>query len=219
MRTVATRLVLCASLVAVGAACRVGRSFGPPPVVPASVSLAVLPFAIEGDLDESGRFRPNAQPAGMPESLRDHAAQQLSSELAELGVSVQSPERVRLAAPPTGAAIYDVALAARVGRAVGADYVVMGAISRYVERVGTSLGVESPASVAYRIMLVDVHRAANAGTYRLDYTQAPLSNDIKQLPLWLQGKFGWMTRQEILDASFRQSARQIARTVADATSR
>jgi len=217
MRTVTTRLMLCTLVVAIAAGCRVGRSLGPAPVVPSSVSLAVLPFVTDGDLDETGRFQPSIEPAGMPEDLSDHAARQLSGELAGLGVSVQSPERVRRAAPPMGAAIYDVALAARVGRALGADYVVMGAVSRYVERVGTSIGVESPASVAYRIMLVDVSRAASAGTYRLDYTQSPLSDDLKQLPLWLQGKFGWMTRQEILDGSFRHTARQIARTVADAT--
>lgn len=215
MSPIATRLLLGA-LVAVAVGCRVG-SLGPPPVVAPSVGIAVLPFATDGDLDDAGRFRPNADEPTMPESLPDHAATRLSQELAALGVSVIDVERVRRAAPPAGAAIHDVALATRVGQAVGARYVVMGAVSRYVERVGTAVGVESPASVAYRVMLVDVARAASAGTYRLDYTQSPLSDDLKQLPLWLQGKFGWMTRQEILDGSFRHTARQIARTVATAT--
>lgn len=218
MRTGMMGFALGALVLAALAGCR-SVALGPPPVVPPSVSVGVLPFAVGGDLDEAGRFRANAEQVPLPEDLPDHAARQLATELAALGVSVLSPERLRLAAPPPGAAIYDIGLATRVGRAVDADYVAMGAISRYVERVGTSLGVESPASVAWRIVLVDVAAGASAGSYRVDYTQSPLSDDLKQLPLWLQGKFGWMTREEILDGSLRHAARQIARTLANAAAR
>lgn len=218
MRSATVRVALSILVVAGLAGCRAG-SLGPAPVVPASVSIGVMPFATGGDLDDGGRFRPSEETPAFPDTLPDHAASRLASELAQLGVSVLGLEHVRRNAPPAGAAIYGLDLATRVGRAVQADYMVIGAVSRYVERVGTSVGVESPASVAWRIVLVDVRRGTSAGTYRLDYTQSPLSDDLKQLPLWLQGKFGWMTRQEILDGSLRHAARQIARTVANTTPR
>jgi len=213
MRSVTMRLCLSAAIVAGIAACRVG-SLGPPPVVAPTKQIAVLPFVAGGDFDDAGRFQQATDTASFPEDLPDHAAQQLTHELTAIAAPVIGAEQVRRAAPPAGAAIYSVDLAARVGAAVGAKYAAMGVVSRYVERVGTSVGVESPASVAWKIVLVDVQRRAIAGTYRLDYTQSPLSDDLKQLPLWLQGKFGWMTRQEIFDGSLRHAARQIARTVA-----
>jgi len=213
MRSVTVRFWLSACIVAGIAGCRFG-SLGPPPVVAPTTQIAVLPFVVGGDFDDAGRFRQTDEPGDFPEDLPDHAAQQLTQELAAIKAPVIQAEQVRRAAPPAGAAIYSVDLAARVGDAVGAKYAAMGVVSRYVERVGTAVGAESPASVAWKIVLVDVQRRLIAGTYRLDYTQSPLSDDLKQLPLWLQGKFGWMTRQEIFDGSLRHAARQIARTVA-----
>ena len=191
----------------------------PAPVVASSIRIAVMPFRVNGDLDQGGTFRAGGDPGTMDDLLGEQIGQRLITELAALDVSVVPIGDVLRATPPPGAAIYDVDLAARVGAAVSADYIVLGAIGRYREREGSSLGVESPASVAYRCVLVDVGRRSHAGSYDLDYTQQPLAEDLTQLPQWLQGRIGWLTRDEILESALSRTARQIARTVENATTR
>ena len=63
-------------------------------------------------------------------------------------------------------------MAARVGAKVGADWIVLGAVNRFREREGTSLGVEAPASVASPLARgipeTNSRAAVNANLQRVD---------------------------------------------------
>jgi hypothetical protein len=207
-------LVLVALAVAVLAAgCRPGYRPGPPPEVDPGIRVAVLPFWTGGEIDEQGRFVAATDPPAMPERLGEDAMRTIIASLLEMGVGAVDVTTMLRATPEPGAAIYGTELGVRVGKKVDAHYALVGAVSRYRERKGSALGVESPASVAYRAVLVEVATGRLVSTYTFDFTQAPLSEELTQLPEYLQGGGGWQTRQQILDRSLPQTARKVARTL------
>lgn len=208
------RLVTLGAL-ALLVACRSGPSLPPPSASAlAGTRVAVLPFRVNGELDEVGRFKPSASEQDVSETLGERIARRLAADLDANNARVVAPDEVFRATPPVGAAIYDADLAARVGARVGATHAVYGAIHRYREREGSTVGVEKPASVAYRAVLVRTDTRMQVSVYHLDYTQRPLSEDLTaELPHYLQGRLGWRTRQEILDDSLTATARKIARTI------
>lgn len=174
--------------------------------------IAVLPFRTGGSLDPTGRF--SAAPnASVPEDLGVYVAERLAADLTTLGAQTVSVDAVLAATPVAGAALYDTRLAVRVGRALEADTAVLGAVRRYVERVGSALSVESPASVEYQAMVVDVASGTVIGSYVFDFTQQPLAADITTLPDFLQGGGKWRTRKEILDRSLQKTAAKVNGTV------
>ena len=198
-------------LVLAGAAC--GPYDDQPPPVPTAGSArpaAVLPFRVAGFLDPAGGFVDDTSVGEIPENLGVEIAERLATDLERAGVHVVPAAVVLRAAPVAGAALYDAKLAARVAREVGADFAVMGAVHRYVQRVGSALSVERPATVDYQAMIVAADSGRVIGSYLFDFTQKPLAEDLTTLPDFLQGGGKWRTREEILYRSLTKTAAKIA---------
>ena len=205
-------LVWCMTL-AVMAAC--ARSAGKPEAARAEGPrrVAVMPFRVRGFIDSTGRFASDPNSGPMDEELGGYVADKLTSDLTTLGAPVVPASTVAQATPVPGAALYDTKLAVRVAREVGADAAVFGAVHRYVQRKGSALSVESPASIEYRAMVVDAASGVVIGNYLFDFTQQPLAADITTLPDFLQGGGKWRTREEILDGSLQKTANKIRGTL------
>jgi TolB-like protein len=62
-----------------------------------------------------------------------------------------------------------------LGRALNVDYVLFGFLYRFDERVGSSLGVEKPASVGYDLHLFRVKDGKMVWSGRFDETQQSLT--------------------------------------------
>jgi hypothetical protein len=116
------------------------------------------------------------------------------------------------ATPPPGAARYDKELAKRVARAVGARLVVMGALTRFVEREGSAWGATTPASVWYQAILLDADGQV-LDRERFEYAQQPLSQNLLELPRFLQGGGRWVTRDEMLDGALAETAGKLASVI------
>ena len=138
----------------------------------------MLPFRVRGFLDPAGRFAEDPAAAAMPEDLGVYIARKLTADLVAAGAEVVPAETVLQATPVAGAALYDTKLARRVARDVGADAAVFGAVRRYVQRQGSALSVESPASVEYQVMVVSTESGLVIGSYVFDFTQKPLAADL-----------------------------------------
>lgn len=208
------RTGLLAFVIALHTACGLNGADTPAaPTVARDRPVAVLPFRIRGFLDAAGRFASDPQAAAMPDDLGVYVADRLTSDLVGLGARVVPMDTVLQATPVAGAALYDTKLAVRVARAVGADAAVFGAVHRFVQREGSALSVERPASVKYQAMVVDAASGIVIGNYLFDYTQQPLAADLTTLPDFLQGGGKWRTREEILDRSLTKTAGKIAGTV------
>ncbi len=88
-------------------------------------------------------------------------------------------------------------LIVEMGKRVGADAVLYGAIYRFGQRVGTALSVESPASVGFGIHLIRVADGRSIWRGRFDETQQSLSEDLFKLGVFLKRGGGWLTAEEL----------------------
>jgi len=198
-------LAVAVALAQVGCAAR----SAPAPRGMLAGSIAVLPFRVGGTLTAEGRLIPGPDPEAGPGDHAGAAARLLTQRLAALGVPVIDPARVAGAATRAGAGD-DLRPAARMAARSSADFAVFGVLTRYREREGSALGVRTPASVAYQVLVIRAADAAVVGNDRFDYTQQPLSENLLDLPIFLRGGGRWMTREEMLDAAFGATGEKIA---------
>jgi len=92
-----------------------------------------------------------------------------------------------------------------IGRAVGADAVLVSYVYRYKERVGTSYSVKNPASVAFDLHLVSVKRGAILWKGGFDKTQRSLSENIFQIRGFIKGGAKWLTVDEWTSQGLEQT--------------
>jgi ABC-type amino acid transport substrate-binding protein len=175
--------------------------------------VAVMPFRVGGELDPAAAFAARRDVPPVPEDVGEHIAVTLSRQLERNGVSVVDPAVVQQATPPAGAARYDPAMAMRVARAVGARLAVLGALTRYAEREGSAWGARVPATVWYQAVLVDAESGSVLARERFEHTQQPLSQNLLDLPRFVQGGGRWVTREEMLDGALGETAASLARAI------
>lgn len=84
-------------------------------------------------------------------------------------------------------------VATKVGRGLGVDAVVIGGVYRYEERVGSPIGVQSPASAAFDAHLVDVAEGRIIWSGRFDETQHSLSENLFKIGSFVKGGAQWVT--------------------------
>jgi hypothetical protein len=209
------RLIVLSMLAALGLACTPrSRTPAVPPQAPSAVGpVAVMPFRVGGELDPTASFSERRDVPQVPEDVGDHIAVTLARQLALNGIAVSDSAAVQQATPPPGTSRYDPAMAMRVAKAVGARLIVMGALTRYTQREGSAWGARTPATVWYQAVLVDAATGDVIDRARFEYTQQPLSQNLLELPRFLQGGGRWVTREEMLDGALGETATQFARAI------
>lgn len=90
------------------------------------------------------------------------------------------------------------------GRKLGADAVLVGHIYRYQERVGGKFSVESPASVAFDLHLLRVSDGRVLWTGAFDETQKALTDDLFELPSFLERDGQWVTADQMAEAGLEK---------------
>lgn len=175
-----------------------------------AAAVAVLPFRIGGSLDAGAAYTERAAVADAAPDLGEQVAADLGAQLAKRGVAVVEAARVARATPPPGAAIYDPRLGARVARELGVPLAVIGAITRYVQREGSALGATSPATVWYQAVLVNADDATVLERVTFEHTQQPLSENLLDLPKFIEGGGRWVTREQMLAESLPDTAGKLA---------
>jgi hypothetical protein len=172
-----------------------------PMALPVGARVAVMPFRVAVATPRG------AEPPRIPEETGATAARALADALAQEGIGVVPPDVV-LHAVPDG--VSDLAAVRGVAEQLKANVAAVGTITRYLERDGSALGVRSPASVAYEVVLVRTSDGALVGTDHFDYTQPPLNENLLDLPRFLEGGGRWRTREEILAPALRETAERLA---------
>ena len=90
-----------------------------------------------------------------------------------------------------------VATAIRIGKELNADFISVGNLFRFEERIGSSLGVEKPASVGFDIHIFRVNDGVEVWKGKFDETQKPLSDDLLQIGTFFRRKASWVTAEEL----------------------
>ncbi len=79
------------------------------------------------------------------------------------------------------------------GRILGADVVMAGYVYRFRERIGTGYSVDSPASAAFDVHLVDVTSHSILWIGHFDETQRSLFENLFKIGEFLKRKGAWVT--------------------------
>jgi len=85
----------------------------------------------------------------------------------------------------------------KIGRALYADAVLAGYVYRFKDRVGTRYSVDSPASVAFDIHLIDVSNGSMLWVGHFDETQGSLFENFFKIGTFLRRKGSWITAEEM----------------------
>jgi hypothetical protein len=139
--------------------------------------LAVAPIAV----------RPEQAAAGAPLVSRH-----LAEALAARGIQVVTPEDV--AHLDTGAGVPE--LAAAVARQFGADALLVGEITRWVEREGEAMGSQHPAAVGIRVTLHGAPGGERLWQGEFDRAQQGMLENVLLTPRYPGGGTRWLTADE-----------------------
>jgi hypothetical protein len=123
-------------------------------------------------------------------------ARHLTEALVERGIEVIGPEDVARAlggSEPAGGA---PELAALVEREFGADGLLLGEITRWVEREGGAAGSLRPASVGVRVELFGAPTGEPLWEGEFDRTQQALMENVLVTPRYPGGGTRWLTAEE-----------------------
>jgi hypothetical protein len=92
-----------------------------------------------------------------------------------------------------------------LGRELDADFVFVGYLFRFEQRVGSSMGVEKPASVGFDLHLVRVRDGKIAWTGKFDETQRPLSDNLLKIGTFFRRGAKWLTAEELASAGMGET--------------
>jgi hypothetical protein len=96
-----------------------------------------------------------------------------------------------------------------MAKAAGTDGVLIGYVYKFSERVGNSMSVSSPASVAFELFLVSAKYPSVVWSACFSETQKSLSEDLTQIKKYFQRGVKWITAEEMAGAALTSQIEEI----------
>jgi hypothetical protein len=158
--------------------------------------IAVAPFQASGRLAQAREAAP-----GVPRSVAtDLVARCFTEALVARGIDVVPTDQVARALTVERAdrePLLPRAVASVVARDFGADAVLMGKVSRFVERSGQAAGTLHPAGVGFEVTLYAAPGAQKLWNAIFDEPQKPLSENVLSTYRYPGGGMRWLTAEEL----------------------
>jgi hypothetical protein len=85
----------------------------------------------------------------------------------------------------------------QVGKNLKSEFIFIGTLFRFEERIGSSLGVERPASVSFDLHLFRLRDEKMVWLGKFDETQRPLSENLLKIGSFIRRKGSWLTAAEL----------------------
>jgi hypothetical protein len=95
-------------------------------------------------------------------------------------------------------------LAQSVGKALSANAMIVGTVWKYKNRIGGSRAVESPASVAFAVHLIDVETGEIVWNKTFAKTQRSLFENILNVQSFFDEGGKWLTADELAQAGVKE---------------
>ena len=102
----------------------------------------------------------------------------------------------------------------QIGELVYADAVIVARMQRFRERVGAEWGIQSPASVAFVLDLVDVRRGDIIWSARFDETQQSPAENLLVLGDIGQRGLKWLSAEQLAQEGVRKAVGQLHQIIA-----
>jgi hypothetical protein len=100
----------------------------------------------------------------------------------------------------------------RLGKTLGVDFIFVGVLFRFEERIGSSIGAEKPASVGFDVHLIRMKDEKMVWTGKLDETQRPLSENLFKIGSFMRRKASWLTAEELSSVGMDEMLRRLPGT-------
>lgn len=169
-------------------------------------SLAVLPFFVERIEDRSrgavcpickGLYGSGSILPGSPAYL----TRVLQEKMEAMGTfKILPPEKVEEALSESDRTQFDLTplrSSIQLGKKLDVDFIYIGFLFRFEQRVGSSIGVDRPASVGFDVHLVRLRDGKTVWTGKFDETQRPLSENLLKMGSFVRRKASWLTAEEL----------------------
>jgi hypothetical protein len=193
-------------------------SMGPELKAEEKPSLAILPFIVQKAEDPArgavcsvckGIHRSNEVVPGSQNIL----TQILYGKLEALGTFTVLPsgkvEEARAKGNRNRFETDPISASTQLGKELNADFVMVGTLFRFEERIGSSLGVEKPASVAFDLHLFRLRDGARVWDATFDETQKPLSDNLFQIGSFFRSGAKWLTAEELAGVGINEVLKKL----------
>jgi len=87
--------------------------------------------------------------------------------------------------------------AIQLGKELGVDFIFVGYLFRFEERIGSHFGAEKPASVGFDVHLVRVRDGKRVWDGKFDETQQALSENLLKIGSFFRRGASWLTAEEL----------------------
>jgi hypothetical protein len=157
--------------------------------------VAVAPFAPSLRLTRSGDDMGDATPALVSAAVTRYLTESLRTRVAVVHADEVGPALGLQGSPSSQ--LSPVEVARRAAEEFGADAVILGQVSRFVEREGEAAGTMAPASVSFTITLYAAPGARPLWRARFDETQRALNENIFNAARYPGGGTRWLSADEL----------------------
>lgn len=169
--------------------------------------IAVIPPATSVDRNARAPFTVDSKPS--QRDTPDLLAHQIYSTMAaQPGWQIVAESEVEEVGQTLGS-LSDAERVRRLGELVYADAVITAQLRRYRERVGNEVGVQSPASVAFVMDLIDLRRGDIVWSGRFDETQKPLTENILAIGDIRQRGIRWLSADQLMLEGVKKTVNEL----------
>ncbi len=180
--------------------------------------LAIFPFTAE-KVEDPGRgavcpvCKGIHRSSEIPPGVRNAQTQVLYAKMEALGVFNIFPlEKVEEGLSKKGhnrSEAHPVPSLINLGEELHANFIMVAILFRFEERVGSSLGVEKPASVAFDLHLYRLRDGKRVWDGGFDETQKPLFDNLLQTGSFLRRKAKWLTAAELAEVGIEETLKKL----------
>lgn len=169
-------------------------------------TLAILPFLVERINDPSrgavcpvcgGVYKRGNILYGSQHTL----AQLLQQKMDTLGtfkvLPLEKVEDVFLKADKGQFELRPLRSAIQLAKELNVDFIFVGYLFRFEERIGSRIGVEKPASVGFDVHILRVSDGKRVWDGKFDETQQSLSENLLKIGSFVRRKASWLTAEEL----------------------
>ena len=97
----------------------------------------------------------------------------------------------------------------QVGKELNADFVFIGYLFRFEERIGSRIGADRPASVGFDVHLFRLTDERMVWEGKFDETQRPLSENLFKIGSFFRRKASWLTAEELASVGMDEMLRRL----------
>ena len=100
----------------------------------------------------------------------------------------------------------------QLGKELDVDFIIVGFLFRFEERIGSHIGAEKPASVGFDIHLFRLRDGIEVWQGKFDETQRPLSENLFKIGSFFRRKASWLKAEELASVGMDEMLRRLPGT-------